>query len=151
MNPEEMYQTIAIVVAISLSGFTTYFFVPPIMRKMRERGIVGRDWNKKEKTEIPELGGIAVLFGFPIGIAIAAGILKLLWSFDATLILAVIGVLYIGGMIGIIDDISNIPQRVKAIILAFAALPLLLARFGDEIIDLPFGLSIDFSSFFLIY
>lgn len=148
---EAVMNTTAILIAIIISGFTTYFLVPPIMKRMGERGIVGRDWNKRKKAMIPELGGIAILFGFPVGIAIAAGYLKLVDSFYEPPILAAIGVLYIGGMIGIIDDISVIPQRVKAVVVAFAALPLMLARFGDEIIDLPFGLEIDLTSMYLIY
>jgi len=142
---------VVILIAIVLSAISTYIMVPPIIRKMRERGIVGTDWNKKERTKIPELGGISILFGFPIGISIAAGLLKLLDSFYETPILAAVGVLYIGGMIGIIDDISDIPQRVKGVSIAFAALPLMLARFGDEIIDLPFGMNIDLSATYLLY
>lgn len=137
---------ITIVVAIFASAITTLILVPRIMKKMRERGFVGIDWNKKDKVEIPELGGIAVLFGFSIGISIATGIWKLFGpGFSATAILAAIGVLFIAGMIGIIDNISNIPQRVKAIILAFAALPLIIAGIGSTVIDLPFGIEISFA------
>src|SRR4030067_995476 len=55
--------------------------------------------------------------------------------------LAVISVFFIAAMVGLIDDISNIPQRLKAIAVAFAALPLLLVHIGDSI-DLPFGYTI---------
>jgi len=48
-------------------------------------------------------------------------------------------------MIGIIDNISDIPQRVKAIVLAFAALPLVIAGIGSGVIDLPFGIIINFA------
>jgi len=136
----------SLVVAIFASAITTLILVPRIMKKMKERGITGIDWNKKDKTEIPELGGIAVLFGFPIGISIATGILKLFGpGYAATPILAAIGVLFIAGMIGIIDNISNIPRRIKAIVVAFAALPLVIAGIGSESIDLPFGLIISFA------
>jgi len=143
---DNLLPMVTIVVAILASAITTLMLVPRIMKKMRERGITGIDWNKKDKTEIPELGGIAVLFGFPIGISIATGMLKLFGpGFAATPVLAAIGVLFIAGMIGIIDNISDIPQRIKAIVLAFAALPLVVATIGSETIDLPFGIMISFT------
>jgi UDP-N-acetylglucosamine--dolichyl-phosphate N-acetylglucosaminephosphotransferase len=143
---DNLLPMVTIVVAILASAITTLMLVPRIMKKMRERGITGIDWNKKDKTEIPELGGIAVLFGFPIGISIATGMLKLFGpGFAATPVLAAIGVLFIAGMIGIIDSISDIPQRIKAIVLAFAALPLVVATIGSETIDLPFGIMISFA------
>lgn len=137
--------TISITVAILASGMTTALLAKPIIRRMKERGIVGIDWNKKDRPEIAELGGFSLLFGFPIGIAIATGILKLFGTFVATTIIATIGVMFIAGIIGILDDISNIPQRVKAIVLAFAALPLMIAGTGDPTIVLPFGFALDFS------
>ena len=55
-------------------------------------------------------------------------------------------------MIGLIDDISNIRQRLKVVVLAFAALPLMLVHLGPEIIDLPFGYSVDFAgSMYFVY
>jgi len=136
----------AIFTALIVSAVVALLIIPPLRKRMKERGIVGLDWNKKVRVEIPELGGIAVLFAFPIGIAIATGIIKLFGSFDSAPILGAIGVLFIAGMIGIIDDISNIPQRIKALIAAFAALPLIMVASGSESIYLPFGLPpLDFS------
>jgi UDP-N-acetylglucosamine--dolichyl-phosphate N-acetylglucosaminephosphotransferase len=146
---------IVVIVAIIASSVTTLILLPMVMKKMTERGITGVDWNKKDKKEIPELGGIAILFGFPIGVSIATGVFKLFGpGFLATPILAAISVLFIAGMIGLIDDLSDIPQRAKAIILAFAALPLIIAGTGLGVIDLPFNNQIDFTgseTLFLIF
>ena len=52
----------------------------------------------------------------------------------------------------LIDDISNIRQRLKAVIVGFAALPLMLVHLGPEIIDLPFGWQIDLTGhLYLVY
>jgi len=142
-----MLPVAAIITALVVSAAITLIIIPPLMKKMRERGIVGLDWNKRDKVEIPELGGIAVLFAFPIGVAIATGLMKLLGTFNSAPMLGVIGVLFISGMIGIIDDISNLPQRIKGLVVAFAALPLIMVASGSEIIHLPFGLApLDFSA-----
>jgi len=151
IDPELLFNTIAFTVAITASGLATYMVVPSIMKRMKERGIVGVDRNKKDKKEIPELGGLSVLFGFPIGILLAAGILKLSDSFYEQPILAAIGVIFFAGFIGMLDDISDISRKIKPIILAFAALPLVVVHFGDAVIELPFGLNIDFSSIDLVY
>jgi len=151
IDPELLFNTIAFIIAIAVSGLATYMVVPSIMKRMKERGIVGVDRNRKDKNEIPELGGLSVLFGFPIGILLAAGILKLSDSFYEQPILAAIGVLFFAGFLGMLDDISDIPRKIKPIILAFAALPLVVVHFGDSVIDLPFGLNIDLSSIDLFY
>ena len=143
---ENLAMVVAISLSIIISVTITYLAVPPIMSRLKEKGIIGRDWNKKEEVWIPELGGMAVLFGFPIGISLATGVLKLLSGLNATPILAAISVLFIGGTIGILDDVSNISTKVKAFLAAFAALPLMIGGFGNPVIDLPFGGVIDFSS-----
>jgi len=150
-DSEVLFQTIAVITGLIISGLITFLLVPPIIKRMRERGITSKDRNKKDKPDIPQLGGIAVLFGFPIGISIAAAVLKLTGTYEAIPIVACIGVLFIGGMFGLIDDISDIPAGLKAISVSFAALPLMISGIGSEIIDLPFGYTIDFSSIDLVF
>jgi UDP-N-acetylglucosamine--dolichyl-phosphate N-acetylglucosaminephosphotransferase len=147
ISPVMVLPIAGILVALIVSTITALIIIPPLKKRMKERGIVGLDWNKKDEVKIPELGGIAVLFAFPIGLAIAVGLIKLFGTFDSAPILGVIGVLFIAGMIGIIDDISDIPQRIKALLVAFAALPLIMISTGSEVIRFPFGIgSIDFST-----
>ena len=67
------------------------------------------------------------------------------------LYLAPISVFFIAAMVGLIDDISNMKQRVKAMVVVFAALPLMIVHFGPEVINFPFGLSINFESPYEVY
>src|SRR5437667_11293459 len=68
-----------------LAAATTFSFslaivviaIPGLLRKMREGGMVGRDVNKSTKHEVPELGGIAALFGFTISLSIIVGVQKI--------------------------------------------------------------------------
>lgn len=146
-----LFQTMSVLAGLVISGIITFMLVPPIIKRMKERGITSKDRNKKDRPDVPQLGGIAILFGFSIGVSIAAAILKLTGTYEAIPTLACIGVLFIGGMFGLIDDISDIPASIKAISVSFAALPLMIAGYGSEIIDLPFGYAIDFSSIDLIF
>jgi UDP-N-acetylglucosamine--dolichyl-phosphate N-acetylglucosaminephosphotransferase len=151
LSSGNLTMTMAFTMAIFVSGLVTFLSIPPIMRRMKEKGFVGKDYNKREDVWIPEMGGMAVLFGFPVGISLACGVLKLISEFNALPILAAIGVLYIGGLIGILDDISDISTEVKAFAAAFAALPLVIGNIGNPVIDLPFGVAINLSSVDLLF
>lgn len=151
---------LAFLVALAIVLATT----PPLIRKMREGGMVGPDVNKANRPEVAELGGIAALFAFAVSVSLVVGVQKLVGDIVEPPYLAAIAAFFIAAMIGLIDDISNIRQRVKAIAVVFASLPLLLVHFkaglagpGTIIISenaflaLPFGGMIDFTSMPLVY
>ncbi len=138
--------------------------MPPLIRKMREGGMVGHDVNKKGRPEVAELGGIAALFAFSVSLSLVVGVEKLLGDLFEPPYLAAISVFFIASMIGLIDDISNIKQRVKAIAVVFGSLPLVLVHFKTGVdglgtfnigtnafLELPFGGMIDFRSVPLVY
>src|SRR5947208_17067909 len=114
------------------------------MRKMRARRIIGQDVNKATKHSVPELGGIAALFAFSVSISLVVGLQKLLGNVAEPPFLAAISVFFMAAMIGLIDNISNLRQRLKAIAVAIAAFPLMLVHLGSETIELTFGLQINF-------
>ncbi len=129
-------------ITVLLSFAITFYTLPRVMKKMRDKGIVGVDVNKRDKRKIPEMGGIAVVLGFSISVVVAVGIEKLSSSMDASFVLSVLGVLLIAALIGVVDDIAGLSQKVKAILVAFAAMPLVLVHPGAPTISLPFGLSL---------
>jgi len=125
---------LSIVFVAAISYLIAWFILPPLMRKMREGKMVGRDVNKRTRPTVPELGGIAALFAFAISLSLVLGLKKLFEpppGPDEVPFLAAIAVFFIAAMIGLIDDISNLKQRVKALAVLFAALPLLLVHFRD--------------------
>ena len=139
-------------VAFVLSLALVLVLIPPLIRKMHAGGMVGQDVNKNSKLHVAELGGIAALFAFSISLSFVVGIQKLIGNVAEPPFLAAISVFFMASMIGLIDDISNLKQRLKAVVVAFAALPLLLVHLGPEVIDLPFGLEIRFGpELYLVY
>ncbi len=139
-------------VAFVLSLALVLVLIPPLIRKMHAGGMVGQDVNKISKLHVAELGGIAALFAFSISLSFVVGIQKLIGNVAEPPFLAAISVFFMASMIGLIDDISNLKQRLKAVVVAFAALPLLLVHLGPEVIDLPFGLEIRFGpELYLVY
>jgi len=139
-------------VALGLAFGLVLVLMPPLIGKMKAGGMVGKDVNKASKADVAELGGIAALFAFSVSLSLVVGLQKLLGNVAETPFLAAISVFFMAAMIGLIDDISNMKQRLKAIVLAFAALPLMLVHLGPEVIELPFGYAIDFTgSMYLLY
>ncbi len=131
---------------------TVFILTPPLIRKMQAGGMVGLDVNKTTKTPIAELGGIAALFAFSVSLSLVVGFQKLLGNVAEPPFLAAISVFFMAATIGLIDDISDLPQRLKAVAVAFAALPLMLVHFGVPVVDFPFGFQIDLSgSLHLMY
>ena len=114
--------------------------------------MVGRDVNKPAKPEVAELGGIAALFAFSISLSLFVGLSKLLSNVSEPPYLAAISAFFIAAVVGLIDDISNIRQRLKIVAVAFAALPLMLVHIGPEVVDLPLGASLDLQgNYYLAY
>jgi len=141
LSPEFQMLGLAVGMAFTFSLAIVILALPGLIRKMREGGMVGRDVNKRGGVTVSELGGIAALFAFSISLSVVVGIQKLIGNLEEPPYLAVISVFFIAAMVGLIDDISNIPQRLKVVAVAFAALPLMLVHLGSAI-QLPFGQSI---------
>lgn len=127
--------------------------MPPLIRKMREGGMIGHDVNKRGRPGVAELGGIAAVFAFSISLSLAVGFKKMEGegAYIEPAYLAALSAFFIASMVGLIDDISNIKQRIKAVAVIFAALPLLLVHVPPASIGFPFGLSWSFEGSRLLF
>ncbi len=143
--PQNLTDGFGTLLSFLLSMTIVLILTPPLIRKMRAGGMVGVDVNKTSKVPVAELGGIAALFAFSISLSLVVGLQKLLGDVAEPPFLAAISVFFMAAMIGLIDDISDLHQRLKAIAVAFAALPLMLVHLGLPAIVFPFGYSINFT------
>lgn len=142
--PLELTDGLATAMTALLAMSTVFILTPPLIARMKAGGMVGVDVNKRTKTPIAELGGISALFAFSLSLSLVVGFQKLLGNVAEPPFLAAISVFFIASTIGLIDDISDLPQRIKAVAVAFAALPLMLVHLGAPVISFPFGLSLPF-------
>ncbi len=142
--PFHLSDGLATVMTALMAMSAVFILTPPLIRKMHAGGMVGLDVNKRTKKPIAELGGIAALFAFSLSLSLVIGFQKLLGNVAEPPFLAAIGVFFMAATIGLIDDISDLPQRLKAVAVAFAALPLMLVHVGPTVIGLPFGLQLAF-------
>ena len=135
-----------------LSFSVTFFIVPWLIPRLNLRKIVGIDMNKTDKPEVPEIGGLAVVFGVFLGFysQIVAYDIYAIGSQPTDFLLASIMTLMGIAFIGIIDDLLGMRQRIKAILPFVIALP--LGAFAAKSMFIPFIGHIDFgySMLFLV-
>jgi UDP-N-acetylglucosamine--dolichyl-phosphate N-acetylglucosaminephosphotransferase len=119
--------------------------------KLAQSGIVGRDMNKPDRPEVPEMGGLAIVAGFGAGVLVALGaasFLGLLPEADPVLLLASLCTVLLAGLIGIVDDLAGLRQGVKALLPVIAALPLAAVRAGQTAMHIPLIGRIEFGFFY---
>jgi len=112
----------------------TYLTTPRIIQRLKFRGITGIDLHKKERREIPSMGGVTIAGGYFIGM------LFLLASFNNLIVpitSAASSILMIC-MIGMIDDILDLSQRTRVVLPVIASLPLMVATSTDRSMLIPF-------------
>jgi UDP-N-acetylglucosamine--dolichyl-phosphate N-acetylglucosaminephosphotransferase len=120
----EFSQLTGITVVFVTTFLVTFVLTPLVAKTMRAHKIVGKDFHKISKEEIPEMCGIAIILGLAIGalsyVVVFPGAVRETAAF--------IGTLLIAGFIGVVDDLRPLSARIKPLLTAFACLPILLLR-----------------------
>ena len=115
-------------IGLSLSLILT-LYIADIMKKA---GIVGKDIHKLDKPEIPEMGGIAILISLSVALApVLTGNLP-----------TVLLVFLLFGVVGIIDDLTNLRQSHKVLLSLLVSLPLLSLKISKDINLLLFTINL---------
>ncbi|HEX9907339.1 MAG TPA: hypothetical protein VGB78_02590 [Thermoplasmata archaeon] len=117
--------------AFLASLFVTFFLLPWLIPRLKQKGIVGRDLNKPDKPEIAEMGGIAVVVGFLAGVS---AIIALDGITDEDLLIASLSAIMGAAFVGMIDDLFDLPQGFKALLPFVIALPFATAVSQEVVI-----------------
>ena len=141
-----------VLVSTALAFIITVATVPILIRGFKRVGIVGIDVNKREKSRVPYLGGLSIIFGFSVAILLVSGIGENFnFNLDQSIAFMIVSVPIISGFIGIIDDFKSIPRIVKAVIMMIPAIPLIILHSGVPVIFLPFQVTIDLTNVSWLY
>ena len=134
------------------SFVVTFILTPVVMKRAKAAGITGRDMNKPGTPPIPEMGGIAIVAGLVFSILIAIALHTFFaFSFNLTYMLAALITILMISLIGIFDDLFDIPQGIKAVLPLAAAIPLIAVSAAESTsMSFPFIGSIDFGIFYVI-
>ena len=115
-----------------LAAVITLGILPYLIRKFKEKGMTGKDVHKPG-AEIPEMGGVAVALGFFSGLFLILFFIKAEYPAIIAACIAILGAV----IIGVIDDLINIRQRLKGALPFFFGIPLGLVL-ADRFIAIPF-------------
>lgn len=141
-----MLLTILYLVFFATAFAITLFVIARIIPKMKRRGLIGIDMNKIDKPKIPEMGGIAVLFGFWSAIMLTLffhSYTNFLTGLDLTTLLAAFSTIATIAFIGVVDDLlgwkSGIKQWQKTLLPIVAAFPIMVLpeTIGSPTMNIP--------------
>ncbi|MDD3710823.1 MAG: hypothetical protein PHH78_10970 [Methanothrix sp.] len=134
----ELYLYFGVVVGIAATWVATRKWI----LKAPEIGLVGRDMNKLEKPQVPEMGGVSIVFGFVLGVLAYIGLQTFgMGATSYTPILAALCTVLMACIIGIMDDVlgwkAGLRQWQKPIFMLFAAMPMMVINAGHSTMGLP--------------
>ncbi len=146
-----MLKEIAFAFIFLCSFAVTTVVTPRLIRKFLAAGIMGRDVNKKERPEIPEMGGTMVVMGLVAGILLAVSLNTFFGlEFNLIYVLAALGTILATALIGIFDDLFDMRQAIKAFLPIAAAIPLVAVKAGTSAMFIPFLGEVDFGLFYVV-
>ncbi|MFA5050129.1 MAG: hypothetical protein WC501_03920 [Candidatus Micrarchaeia archaeon] len=134
--------------SIAVTFIFSHFLIP----RLKRFGIIGKDVNKPGNPEVAEMGGFAIVAGFSAGVFLAVFFNTFFgFHFNLIFILASLLTVYVISFIGILDDLLDIPQWLKAIVPLFAAVPLIAVEaVGNTSMFIPFFGEIEFGIFYIL-
>jgi len=137
---------------LAFSFAVTFGFSRLLIPRLKRFGFTGKDVNKPDKPEVAEMGGIAIIAGFTAGILLAIFFYTFFdTEFQLIPILAGLITIHSLSFIGIVDDLLDIPQYIKAFLPLFAAIPLVaLSAAGSTEMSFPFIGPVDFGIFYVL-
>lgn len=139
---------------IILISFTvTYSLLKWGIPKLIKNGMVGKDINKPDKPEVAEMGGFAVLIGSALGLALLLTVnyftTGTIYNDYGLKILGIMLVLIFVGLVGMLDDLLDLPKWMKFILPIIGALPILFLEISKSTeINIPFIGKFDLGIFY---
>lgn len=134
------------------SFIITFFFTKILVPRLKQFDITGRDVNKPDKPEVAEMGGIAIVAGFTAGVLLAIFFNTFLdFNFNLVYVMAALITVHSVAFIGIVDDLLDVPQYIKAFLPLFAAVPLVaVSAAGSTSIGIPFIGEVDLGIVYIV-
>ncbi|XP_045812386.1 UDP-N-acetylglucosamine--dolichyl-phosphate N-acetylglucosaminephosphotransferase-like [Trifolium pratense] len=138
----ELRRSIIINAGLSLAGFfVTVRMIPVVSKLLLKRGIYGYDINKKGtpsgKVKVPESLGIVVVTVFSVVVILSQSSNFTANSNRHAVYDTALECISFMTFLGFVDDVLDIPWRVKLVVPSIAALPLLMSYAGHTTIVIP--------------
>jgi len=132
---------------IFISFFVTFLMIPYWIKVAKRQGLTGKDIHKNSTREVSEGGGVSILAGATIGILSYIAIKTFVFNDSSGIIeiFAILCVLFISGIVGIVDDLmgwkKGISKKLRIFLVLFSAIPLMVINAGQSsMFGVEFGL-----------
>jgi len=122
------------VIMILIGFIITILLIPSVSKFMFKHGIIGIDVHKLDRPKIPELCGITIV----IGVTVSAIIFSLFYPEHNMWILAFVSSTLIAAIVGILDRITKIGPRLKPVLVALGAIPIIFLAVYNPYPEFPF-------------
>lgn len=134
-----MNEIIIFIIAITLATITTYISTPRLIKKLAESGHTAKDYYKIKDTQVPTMGGIAILLGI-----LASLIFLQLFYIQAKEVLVFYFIIFSFAVFGLTDDLIDVGRKIKLLAPLFLAYPIALLNIDTNIslifIEIEIGL-----------
>jgi UDP-N-acetylglucosamine--dolichyl-phosphate N-acetylglucosaminephosphotransferase len=143
-----LYYIAIAVVSFLATLVLSHFLIP----RLKRFGMTGKDVNKPDKPEVAEMGGIAIVAGFSGGLLLAIFFNTFMgFQFDLIRVLAALLTIHSVAFIGVVDDLIDIPQKFKAFLPLFAAIPLVAVKAaGSTVMTIPLLGAVNFGILYIL-
>jgi len=125
----------------------TIYFTPKYIKKAREKNYTVKDMYKKDKPEIPSIGGLIIIASILTSLVVALIMVNVLGHQTITNLLIIYFLILVYGLFGLADDLFTIGHTWKIIVPFFLAMPI-VALLSDTNLNLGFT-QFDFGSMYL--
>ncbi len=115
-------EILSIACTLAVGFAITLLLIPPVSRFMYRHGVVGADVHKKDRPLIPEMCGVAVV----LGVTASTSVVGLFYSQYTLKIVAFVAATAIAGAVGALDRLTSIGPRLKPVLVALGAAPILI-------------------------
>src|SRR3989338_5544175 len=142
---------------ILVSFLSSVYLIPHWIKRAHNAGLVGRDMNKPRKVYAAEAGGVIVIASFMLGVLLYIALKTFYFGGTANVleIFALLTSVLLVAFIGMIDDLLGwkigLRKRIRLILVAFAAIPLMVINAGVTEIALPFAGKIMLGAFYTLF
>jgi UDP-N-acetylglucosamine--dolichyl-phosphate N-acetylglucosaminephosphotransferase len=137
-------EVITLALTGSIAFAVTLFLVPKWMSRAKAVRLVGRDMNKRTRHEVPESGGIIVMFGFLAAMLFYVFLNTFFFSESPNLVFLFAALLTVtlAAVLGFMDDVlgwkKGIRRWQKPLLTLPIGIPLMVVNAGQSQMVLPF-------------
>ncbi len=113
-------------------------------------GLMVPDLHKKGRPLVPKIGGVGVYFALAMGVLAAVAYFTFLGGNKTSMLLAMLTSVSLIAFMAFVDDLLKISNKMKALIPALGAVPLIAVKAGTTVMTVPLLGTVDFGAFYYI-